>query len=366
MKSFKDFVEQINGNMPKETAPLSEDKLFQLDETVSYVSEEYDQVLTENRLEFLAKNFKDEDFKDTLAQDSFATAKTSGDIINHFASADPSKNKAYTQWMLNQYKKKTVRQEDAPRLQTVLTNFDKYKNKLANKDINQYKHISDLDAAVRPHLGTAATNKEASEQIKTEGRDTLLDTPNVKVYHTKTKEASQAIYGGGSGCGENGTDWCTAARGQGSYFEHYNSKGPLIQIHIKGDAKSPYQYHKETGSFMDKEDREADLGKMASQHKELYDVKNFHSHLLTTSAKNGDIGGLTHLETKYGADLKEPGANGDTLLHHAAQGGHVAMVKHLMERGLSPATKNDSGETPFHKAISSGNEDVMDHMIAHG
>ena len=68
-------------------------------------------MLTEGRITFLKKNNPEID----SSHDVLATHRDSGAIIDHFAqNADPSPKNLNTQWILSQYKKKAIRQEDAP------------------------------------------------------------------------------------------------------------------------------------------------------------------------------------------------------------------------------------------------------------
>jgi hypothetical protein len=127
-------------------------RLAQMDENM--LTEAELKLLVENRVEFLKKNNPEID----TSHDPHGKHKAAADIIDHFAEhGDPTKNKAHTQFLVGQYKKKNIRQEDAGRAHETLSNFEKYKPKLANKDINGYKKLSDVEKAVEPHLGTHAT-----------------------------------------------------------------------------------------------------------------------------------------------------------------------------------------------------------------
>lgn len=104
-------------------------------------SQQYLGLLLENRIQFL----KDKNPTIDTSHDALAIHDTPSDIIDHFANVgDPSKNKQHTQWILGQYKKKNIRQEDMFRVRPALEHFDKYKSKLDKKDINQYKTLSEL------------------------------------------------------------------------------------------------------------------------------------------------------------------------------------------------------------------------------
>ena len=105
--------------------------------------------LLENRIDYLKQHTP----VLSTEHDRLAIFDKPHEIIDHFANvADPSKNKQHTSWIVNQYKNKHIRQEDAGRIRSTLTDFDKYKSKLQNKDLNSYKHISDLEDHLEPHL----------------------------------------------------------------------------------------------------------------------------------------------------------------------------------------------------------------------
>jgi len=57
---------------------------------------------------------------------------------------------------------------------------------------------------------------------------------------------------------------------------------------------------------------------------------------------------------------------GLTPLHSAAFGGHVEIVKLLLERGADPNAKTDDGLTPLHIAAFKGHVDVVRVLLEHG
>lgn len=58
----------------------------------------------------------------------------------------------YTQYMVNQYKKKNFKIEDLERVRNSIADFHEYKHKLEKKDINQYPHYLDAAKAVSDHF----------------------------------------------------------------------------------------------------------------------------------------------------------------------------------------------------------------------
>ena len=182
------------------------------------------------------------------SHDTNAKLKDAGDIIDHFAEhGDPSKNKQHTQKIMKWYKDKTIRQEDAPRVKQALTDFDTYKPKLANKDLNSYKKLSDVEDAVAPHLGTHATKAAETKAVKHEGADKVYEDDDISIHHIKT-HAAACHYG-------SGTKWCTASKDDPSMFDHYSGDGP---IHVINDKKTgrKFQFHHASNQFMDEKDNE--------------------------------------------------------------------------------------------------------------
>jgi hypothetical protein len=219
-----------------------------------------EQLILESRITKIKELMKD---KLDTSHDSLATHKDSDSIVDHFANnADPSSNKQHTQWIINQYRKKSIRQEDHPRINTALSNFDKHKAKLDKKDLNQYKSLSDLEDAIEPHIGTIGSKKEEKRQIKSEGADLIHSHKDMTVHHLKTKEAA-CHYGAG-------TKWCTAGNHKNK-FNHYNKKGKIYVIHTHDGRK--YQLQHETRQLMDEKDNEVDPKEFSKKYPEIHNVK---------------------------------------------------------------------------------------------
>lgn len=232
--------------------------------------------LLEDRLDYLEKKYPIISIK----HDHLAKLEKAKDIIQYFAeNADPTFSKKYTDWIIIQYKNGNVRQEDAPRIHATLKNFDKFKSKLKNKDINFYKHLDELEQQLESHLGTKS-NREVVKEIKHKGADKVLDKNDIVVYKIKNKEAA-CYYG-------KGTKWCTAADNY-NRFDSYNNKGPLYIIFAKDmhGKLAKYQFHFETDSYMDENDRSINLEDLVKKNPELKEVPNWQGKsLILTSDKN--------------------------------------------------------------------------------
>lgn len=204
-------------------------------------------MLFENKEEYVVKNFGEKlvaaSRKEMAKKDKLDKPE---DVVERLKAADPkSKNLV---WIARMYAAGEFKFEDLARMKDELEKFEKVKSKLPNKDLNSYKNLGDLYAAidtVKPE--EAKSEREKEKELK--GDVTwLIRSPEYKALIPKTKEAS-CIYGAG-------TRWCTAATGSHNYFDSYSKQGDLIIIIAKvGGKDRKFQLHYESGSFMDENDR---------------------------------------------------------------------------------------------------------------
>ena len=164
----------------------------------------YIRLLYEDRLDYIKRTMP----QINSSHDTHAEHRDSAAIIDHFATkADPSKNKQYTQWILNRYNKGQIRQEDHPRIKETLENFELHKSKLANKDINHsdYNTLPKLKAALEPHIGSEpeVSDTAKEKELKAKGA-TLIHSENGTTVHKLNDMNGAMIYG-------RGTEWCTSA-----------------------------------------------------------------------------------------------------------------------------------------------------------
>lgn len=212
----------------------------------TFINEDF---LLENRIEFLKQQNPTLD----TTHDTLAKHKDSGAIIDHFAKkADPTPTKAHTQWIVNQYKKQSIRQEDAPQIKSTLNDFETVKNRLEKKDINQYKDIGELRDAVatqKSQVVKAVKAKKASAERKTADLEKMYDEDGVTGYKIPNKESSIRNYGPAGEVKQ--THWCTAANSGNNMFNHY--KGGKYTMHFPNNEV--LQFHHQSNQIMDKHDR---------------------------------------------------------------------------------------------------------------
>ena len=211
-----------------------------------FISED---LLIENRIEFLKTQHSTLD----TSHDTLAKYKDAGDIIDHFAKkADPTPTKAHTQWIVNQYKKKQIRQEDAPQIKSTLKDFADVKDRLEKKDLNQYGDIGELRDAVATQKSQAikaTKEKKATVARKSADLEKMYDSDGVEGYKIPNRESSIRNYGP---AGEKAsTHWCTAANSGQNMFNHY--KGGKYTMHFPNGEV--LQFHHQSNQIMDKYDR---------------------------------------------------------------------------------------------------------------
>jgi len=196
-------------------------------------------------------------------------------LIEKIGEVDPTRNGAYMQWIgrLALTKPGENRTEDLDRVGQDLQNFEQFKARIANKDINAYKSFNQLyditEPFTRPQEKTKddkAKDKEAAEIAKLKNEIiTVYNGPEGWIRIPKTQAA--ATYLG------KGTRWCTAATGN-NMFNHYNRDDNLFVVHDKAQSKvyrefmanpanagkpkphnGMYQLHIESGQFASDDDR---------------------------------------------------------------------------------------------------------------
>ena len=213
------------------------------------------ELLTEDRIDYLKNQYKD---KLSTDHDQLAKHKESDKIIDHFAGkADPSTGKVHTQWLVGQYAKKNIRQEDAPQLKSTLNDFALVKDNLEKKDLNQYKDVGELRDAIATQKATVEKKvkaKRAEAEEKSASMEKLYDEDGVTGYKIPNRAASIKNYGPAGVLAQ--THWCTAANSDNNMFNHY--KGGKYTMHFPNGEV--LQYHHQSGQIMDKYDRPVQEG----------------------------------------------------------------------------------------------------------
>ena len=208
-----------------------------------------EQILEENRIEVLKQKFVD---PEKVTQREF----------DRIVDADPTPNKAYTQWILTKFVKDIKSKDDQAALKLFFEDlykikdglelFNRLKRRFTKQDINQYS-LEEFAKEAFELSQTLNTQELEKGKEKTEKYSELKlgNVDGFTVY--KLPQGRQDLKPVACELG-SGTNWCTADS-RSNYYNTYNRKDPLF-IFIKGGEK--YQYHQQSGQFMDKQDRSVD------------------------------------------------------------------------------------------------------------
>lgn len=176
----------------------------------------------------------------------------------------------YGKWLLNLYKQNKLKLEDLYKATEYLTAFEENKRNFSNKDIGQFKSLPDLKVALDNVVEVELSDRQKLRQVQKSVRNTdiVKDAEKVfedntwVVYIPKTYEASCKL--------GQGTEWCTATTSTDSYYETYSYEGPLY-ININKSNGEKYQFHFESGQFMDKNDSSISLSSFFLDNPSLFD-----------------------------------------------------------------------------------------------
>lgn len=175
----------------------------------------------------------------------------------------------YGKWILNLYKKNNLKEEDFYKVTEYLTEFDIKKRYLTNKDIGQYKTLPDLSRALA-EVGDIelSHNQKVKQNKKNRRRADLHNEARLEYEDSDWEVWIPLTYAASCKLGQ-GTRWCTASTESDEYFEQYTDQGELFININKHDEDEKYQFHFETGSFMDQHDDEIDLSSFLNKNKSL-------------------------------------------------------------------------------------------------
>ena len=184
-------------------------------------------------------------------------------VLEKAESADPTPNKKYVLWIVRQFVKNNLKFEDINEfLRNDIQNFHELPKQRKQQlgietDINQYTWRDIREIAIKLEKAT-----DLEEPV-----DAELDYENIddmKVLYvgdmgqliTPETEAASCEIG-------RGTRWCTAATESDNEFSNYAIDGPLyvwIPSRKMPEKKisNKFQFHFETGQFMDQNDKTID------------------------------------------------------------------------------------------------------------
>jgi len=174
------------------------------------------------------------------------------------------KDSAFATWLTSRVAgtkkaKPIIKKEDIYKYKTYLDTFKRNKREYPLKDINMVKDENALDDFIKKSKEIQDREGEDISQqkgISKAEKYTKLKLGEVDGYEIfKFPKGSKELYGASCELG-SGTDWCTATGNTDTWFLDYISQGDIYVIINKSNPKDKYQFHYETGQFMDPNDRD--------------------------------------------------------------------------------------------------------------
>ena len=170
--------------------------------------------------------------EDLLAEGRLEDAKEKypddAEYIDQLSKIDPSGNNKYLMWMAKQldYHTRGMSNVGKETLVEILTeliqSFHKNIQRLKQKDINQYKSLDDVEAAIEKLGPSSKQKREKSKEVAQEGSSIVYESDKYLVVRPDTEEAS-CYYG-------RNTKWCISATASANYFEDYMSRGKVFYM----------------------------------------------------------------------------------------------------------------------------------------
>ena len=265
---------------------------------------------------------------------------TPEDMIRHIHANNPSGDINHTHWLYKQHLAGDLKHEDIDgEGRDLLTNFNRYRNRLPKKNIMQYKDKSELHDAIRPFINTTKNEQEQNKKqaIISAGSTLVHSGPNVNLYHVHNKEASKELGAG--------MPWCTSHRNLDfNRFDHYNdeSNKRFFIAHLPNE-EAPYRklgIAVGTPEFQDENNTQI-------PHKDLEDLVS----------RNPELKTIPHLQGARFATTKDPMKHiSDLAVNDSAS---------LKDMKLSPETLNGLVNHPNHKVRDSiaQHPDLQSHHI---
>jgi hypothetical protein len=218
--------------------------------------------LTENQLTYSSIKLNEVSI-DMLQTQFVDTGRIDRNTFKDIVDA-AQKDSAFATWLTSRVAgtkkaKPIIKKEDIYKYKKHLETFKRNKREYPLKDINMVKDQNALDDFIKKSREIQAREEGDISQQKGVSKDekyAKLKLGEVDGYEIfKFPKGSKELYGASCELG-SGTDWCTATGNTDSFFRDYIGRGDIYIIISKSNPKEKYQFHYESDSFMDRDDRD--------------------------------------------------------------------------------------------------------------
>lgn len=174
----------------------------------------------------------------------------------------------YGKWLLNLFKKGKL--NDEGHIKDLLTRFEENKKYLKNRDIGQFKTPEEVDEYLNNEDNYKDKSHRQEVRDRQKGRKNADLTKDAKVVYQdsdwtvwvpETYEASCKL--------GQGSSWCTASTESDYYYKLYSRQGDLYIIINNHDEEEKYQFHFESGQFMNIDDYSIHIGDFLNKNEGL-------------------------------------------------------------------------------------------------
>jgi len=208
------------------------------------------------KLTYLLKEILTEASIDQLQSQFVDTKKISQEDFDKIKDATGGKG-AYATWMTKKVADKVLKGEDIYKWKDYFQMFNRRKKDFKSPDINSYKTQSDIGEFIKKAI--ELKNQEDKDPTKKKGVSKTDKFSDLKIGEVdgfdvyEIPKGRKDLYNTSCELG-SGTEWCTATGNTSNYFKQYIADGPLY-IFMKPGSDEKYQFHFESGQFMDKNDQ---------------------------------------------------------------------------------------------------------------
>lgn len=212
------------------------------------------------------------------------------EILDRIQEADPHPKKSNTNWMANAYRYGDYKLEDLPSVTDTLKQFDRFKSALPveHRDISKHD-LSSLRDVLRPHI------EKSQQKANTifEGADLIHDKDGVKVYHSKTMQATCELGAG--------MPWCTANRDPNiNMFHNYTRHGVKHYVVHLANEQAP---HRKLGVIFEHDEFQDENNRNIIKNGEIHGVLERNPALKEVPEWQGKSVLLTHDIQKHKKEL---------------------------------------------------------------
>jgi len=222
------------------------------------------------KLTYLLKEILTEASIDQLKSQFVDTKKISPEDFVKIEDAAGGKG-AYATWLIKKVTDKVnasgeldpengkplIKAEDISKWKVYFQIFNRRKKDFKSPDIYDYTNQTDIRQFIekaielRDEEGKDPTKKKGVSKTDKFSDLKIGEVDGFDVY--EIPKGRKDLYNTSCELG-SGTEWCTATGNTSSYFKQYIDEGPLY-IFMKPGSDEKYQFHFESGQFMDKNDQ---------------------------------------------------------------------------------------------------------------